>query len=538
MSVARELPALRSSLEATDSIDPDQTGALDFMSFPGLNFDLSTPVLPKWYPDSEVSSEDQSILQETHLPSYDLLVELVDLFFEHLYHVFPCFHQKVFIEQVQLGTTQSQSPILLFAICCVTARFHLDATVRQREREWYEQAKFSYQLTQRNPDPALPTIQAALLIIEYACTAGDFSSAWLFLGKAWRQAIALGMNRMDASSAVSMDSRPREIDVDHATNTSVKDGKGLTAVDKEERRRTMWLLFIVDRYHSWPTGWPNALPETHFKVDIPVADSSFQAMDPFTKHSVATTTPFTRKLSRLITSSNSANEPVNVFRYICIAHVLLGRVAELVHSLHDSPNTPEYVEECEELDSYLVKLRLSIPRQATSVLEAQSADRGLVVWIQVVLDTSAMLLNYRCTKNDPAADASSRFLVAVAAARHTAQVIRDASRVSIELLITPHIASSLYIAALVLVIEWRTTGDAKLKEEIDLIALVFDRMNEAFAYLGLKFKYALEHDLERSQGKKLEELRELGLRGLLADCSKWSHIKDKLVKNGIHIDIT
>jgi hypothetical protein len=437
-----------------------------------------------------------------------------------------------------LGTTQSQSPILLFAICCVTARFHPDATVRQREKEWYEQAKFSYQLTQRNPDPALPTIKAALLVIEYACTAGDFSSAWLFLGKAWRQAIALGMNRMDASSAVSMDNKPREMDVDHGNDTSVKDGKGLTAVAREERRRTMWLLFIVDRYHSWPTGWPNALPETHFKVNMPVADSLFQAMDPLTKHSAATTAPFTRELSCLITSSNSANDPVNVFCYICIAHVLLGRVAEIVHSLHGSPNTPEYVKECEDLDSYLVKLRLSIPRQATSVLEAQSADRGLVVWLQVVLDTSAILLNYHCAKNVYAADASSCFLVAVAAARHTAQIVRDASRVSIELLITPHIASSLYIAALVLVIEWRTTEDAKLKEEIDLIALVFDRMNEAFAYLGLKFKYALEHDLEKSQGKKLEELRELGLRGLLADCSKWSHIKDKLVKNGIHIDIT
>lgn len=538
VSETRGIPALWSNPEATDSIDPNQTGGLDFMSFPGLNFDLSAPVLPKWYPDSEVSSEDQSLLQETHLPSHDLLVDLVELFFEHLYYVFPCFHQKLFTEQVQSGTIQSQSPLLLFAICCFTARFHPDTTVRQREKEWYEQAKFSYQLTQRNPYPALPTIQAALLVIEYACTAGDFSSAWLLLGKAWRQAIALGMNRMDAISAVSTDNTSRDMDVDNHTNVPAKDGKGLSALEKEEQRRTMWLLFIVDRYHSWPTGWPNALPETHFKVDMPVVDSVFQAMDPLTDHHMSANTPFTRKLSRLITSSNSANDPINVFCYICIAHVILGRVAELVHSLHESPNTPEYVEECEELDSHLVKLRLSIPRQASSVLEAQAPDRGFVVWLQVVLDTSAVLLNYRCAKNVPAADASSRYLVAVAAARHTAQIVRGTSRVSIELLITPHIASSLYIAALVLVIQWRTTGDAKLKEEIDLIALVFDRMNEAFAYLGLKFKYALEHDLEKSRGKKLEELRELGLRGLLADCSKWSHIKDRLVKNGINIDIT
>jgi len=538
MSEARGVPVLWSRPDATDIIDPNQTGALDFMSFPGLNFDSSTPVLPKWHPDSGVSSEDQSLLQETHLPSHDLLVELVELFFEHLYHVFPCFHQKAFTEQVKMGRIQDRSPLLLFAMCCVTARFHADATVRQREKEWYEHAKFSYQLTQRNPYPALPTIQAALLIVEYAHTAGDFSSAWLLIGKAWRQAIALGMNRMDASSAVSGYKKIDDMDVDDHTDAPVKDGKGLSALDKEEQRRTMWLLFIVDRYHSWPTSWPNALPETHFKVDMPVADSAFQAMKPLAKHGVATTTPFTRNLSRLITSPNLANEPVKVFCYICIAHVILGRVAELVHSLHESPNTPEYVEDCEELDSYLVKLRLSIPCQASSVLEAQASDKGFVVWLQVVLNTSAMLLNYRRAKSVSAPDASSRCLVAVAAARHTAQIVRDASRVSIELLITPHIASSLYIAALLLVIEWRTTGNAKLKEEIDLIALVFDRMNEAFTYLGLKFKYALEHDLEKSRGKMLEELRELGLRGLLADCSKWSHIKDRLVRNGIHIEIT
>jgi hypothetical protein len=343
---------------------------------------------------------------------------------------------------------------------------------------------------------------------------------------------------LDTNIAASTDTKLQTSENDDQSITGAHEKDSVIAAGKEEQRRTMWLLFIVDRNHSWPVGWPNAVPETHFKLDMPIADTVFQSMGATADEAMCENTPFTRNLGRLITSSHSARKPINVFHYICVAHVLLGRVAELVHSLHGAPDTPEYAEDCEELDSHIVKFRLSIPRQATSILEAQPADRGQVVWLQVILNTCIMLLNHRCTKNSPIADASSPFMVAVAAARNTAHIVKDASRISIESLISPHIASSLYVAVLLLVIQWRTTGDPKLKEEIDLFALVFERMNEAFVFLGLKFSYALEHDLERSQGNNLEELRDRGLRGLLADCSKWTHIKDKIEQRGISIEIT
>jgi hypothetical protein len=38
------------------------------------------------------------------------------------------------------------------------------------------------------------------------------------------------------------------------------------------------MLFNMDRNHAWPTGWPNAIDERQFKVDIPVPDEVFQAM--------------------------------------------------------------------------------------------------------------------------------------------------------------------------------------------------------------------------------------------------------------------
>jgi hypothetical protein len=315
------------------------------------------------------------------------------------------------------------------------------------------------------------------------------------------------------------------------------DCTGKTVIEKEERRRTLWLLFMADRGHAWPTGWPNALPETHFKVDIPIADSLFQALDPEKQNKPFKNTPFTGNLERLITTLPLEEDPVNIFHYICVTHVLLGRISELIHSLHEAPDTPEYAEKCEELDIHIVKLRLSLPRQATAILEASATNRGHVVWLQVMLNTAAMLLNFRCVTEVPIANASSQFLLAVAGARNTAQVLRDTSRISIDVLMSSHIASSLYVAACVLVIQWRISGDATLKNDVDVLKLIFDRMNETFVYLGMKFKFALEHDLKRSR-EELEEKRDRGIQGLLIDCSKWKHVKEAVLRSGISIDIT
>jgi hypothetical protein len=526
-----------------------QPGTLGFMQFPGMNFDLSNSGPAALadsvvvYPMSEsatVQSDEMlnfPMLESLQLPSRVILVQLVGLFFEHLYHMFPCFHKESFLAQVENGTMEREASLLLYSVCCVTARYHSEDSIKKRAKDWYEQARFLYELTGRCPNPALRTLQAVLLLVFHAQTVGDFSASWLFLGKAWRQAVVLGMNRMDASHAVAMGLTRLDANADIETAYGLQKSEGMTVVEREEYRRALWLLFMMDRMHAWPTGWPNAIPEIQFKVDIPVADALFQGMDPEQDKTVNDNTPFTRNLAQLVASLSPADEPLNVFHYIAIAHVLLGRVSELIHSLHNTPDTPEFAEDCAELDDLIVKFRLSLPRQANSVLEAPSADHGHVVWLHVISNTMAILLHFRSATNVPLSHTSSQFTLAVVAARNIVQIIKDASRISIDLLLSAHIGSSLYVAACVLVIQWRLTGDEYLKEEINLFGLVFDRMNEVFTFLGMKFKFALDHDLKRSQ-EDLMSLRQRGFRGLLADCSKWDHVRQEVERRGIDVDIT
>lgn len=181
-------------------------GAKGLSTFPGsqasgLNLDFTSAETDFEYPTPQSIAQSDSTFNEQdpiasfQLPPHDLLVEMVNLFFDNLYQLFPCFHRKQFMRQLEEGSIQKESTLILFSMCCLAARVHPNNVVKRREQEWYEQAKFSYHLTQRDPYPALRTIQSALLLIAHGCVSGDFSTSWLFLGKVWRQAVALGISQ-------------------------------------------------------------------------------------------------------------------------------------------------------------------------------------------------------------------------------------------------------------------------------------------------------------------------------------------------------
>lgn len=254
-----------------------------------MNFDFSTDTsstifqLPNEYPSPDSGPDaslnthgtdiDAVLNPEGILPSDQALLELVNLFFEHHYTVFPCFHKATFLDQVHRRALQTEAPSLLYAICSIASRQHHDLSIQSRRTEWYELAKFEYDMTPRDPQSGLRALQTAMLVCYHGCTRGDFSSGWLTIGKAWRQCCALGLNRIDS---------------DHEMFYGLSHPVPQTTVEREEYRRTLWVLFMLDRNHSWPTGWPNAIDERQFMVNIPVAEELFQAMtsevSPHTSH--------------------------------------------------------------------------------------------------------------------------------------------------------------------------------------------------------------------------------------------------------------
>ncbi len=70
------------------------------------------------------------------------------------------------------------------------------------------------------------------------------------VGRAARLALMMGLNRVDGDA----------VDVKQA----LPPPRDLTEI--EERRRTFWMAYCVDRYASIGTGWPMAIDERDVRL--------------------------------------------------------------------------------------------------------------------------------------------------------------------------------------------------------------------------------------------------------------------------------
>lgn len=87
--------------------------------------------------------------------------------------------------------------------------------------------------------------QCWILIASYEFKMMYFPRAWMSVGRASRLALMLSLNRLDGSG----------LDV----KKCIAPPRDWT--EGEERRRTFWMAYCIDRYASIGTGWPLTIDE-------------------------------------------------------------------------------------------------------------------------------------------------------------------------------------------------------------------------------------------------------------------------------------
>jgi hypothetical protein len=85
--------------------------------------------------------------------------------------------------------------------------------------------------------------------------------AWLNCGKAARMSVYLNLMVLDEPHLFCKRTLPE-----------VRDW-----IEQEERRRTFWAAFILDRFASLGTGWASALNEVDITTFLPGPDDEYQA---------------------------------------------------------------------------------------------------------------------------------------------------------------------------------------------------------------------------------------------------------------------
>ncbi|KAK5996115.1 Squalestatin S1 biosynthesis transcriptional activator L3-like protein [Cladobotryum mycophilum] len=388
------------------------------------------------------------------LPSENMQLEMIDLFFEKFYQYMPVIHKPTLLSNIKSNGVEGVSPALLLAIMAVSAGAHPDDQIRQSQLSWFEEARARVIKDMPSPDNALQTLQAAVLTIYQAMIVTDYSGTLLMLGEAWRKAVAIGCVR-DAKKK-------------HRTMPAL--GSCLTGnwIVMEESKRVAWMLFILDRGMCFPIGLAHAIDDRQLKIDLPMAEESFQSMEePLEGVGIR----YVQDLDGFVTAiqEQSRRGRTSLFQYLILAYSLLGQISAAIDYADcddddDDDDDEQRKSVLKTLGSRLVRIRLMLPRSATELCAAQRHDFSYVFWLNAVMSTCTILLHHRPVPEHITSERTSEMEVhwpyCVAAARGIVAAIRDASRASVDYVNNAHLASLLFTASRILIIEYYSTSSS------------------------------------------------------------------------------
>ncbi|EPS33564.1 hypothetical protein PDE_08526 [Penicillium oxalicum 114-2] len=423
---------------------------------------------------------------EEPLPSQDVIDDLDNIFFEKIYPMMPIIHKPRYYASLNLAPHMRPPICLRYMMWCQAASvtdkyFSLHHHFYQRARKYAELDEmkgFGESII------SLAHCQMWILAGSYEFRMIYFPRAWLSVGKATRLALMLGLNRLDGTG----------LDV----KQSMVPPKDWT--EREERRRTFWMAFCVDRYSSVGTGWPMVIDENDIMTNLPASDEAFNK-------SLPQKTP---RLDDII-----AGEGVSTmapFACVCVLASLMGRNLVHIHRTQPQDNdhdlNGEFWKRHRSIDNILLHISLSLPEHLRI---PNGIDDVNVIFANMSIHTSTICLHqaaiFKAEKNKMAnqiiTESKRRCLVA---ANQVSSIMKMVCHMNMVLL-NPLMSFSLYIAARVFVQYLKSRPeDSAVYSSLQFVVSALNAMKSKNP-LTESFLVQLDVDLEGTGIRALESMK-------------------------------
>ncbi|ORY07861.1 hypothetical protein K493DRAFT_273228, partial [Basidiobolus meristosporus CBS 931.73] len=257
----------------------------------------------------------------TALPSPNLFAYLVDVYFSKINPVFPLLHKEEFMER--LNRNEQEMPYFL-----VNAMFSLSAALISSENILNKEnldaegffKKARTLLDQAYDVSSIENVQGLVLMSIYFHISQGGMTSWMYSGIAIRMAEDLGLHR--------------DPDI-----WNIK----LTTAEKETRKRTWWVCYLIDRFSSVCVGRPVSIDDQQFDTPLP----SLTDDDLLTPNGVSPRTGLS----------------LRPFHEVIKLHELIGRILSTMYIVR-TPKTRNYQKSCTsliDLDSELNVWLNSLP---------------------------------------------------------------------------------------------------------------------------------------------------------------------------------
>ncbi|KAF1915234.1 fungal-specific transcription factor domain-containing protein [Ampelomyces quisqualis] len=216
--------------------------------------------------DADFSWEMISLGLEEPLPPQDVMDELYQIYFAKLHMLLPVVHRPRFFAALNLAP-HMRPPVCLRYIMWTMAASATEKYEGLQEHFYQRARKYAQMDEMKGHGESTITLahcQAWILICTYEFKQMYFPRAWMSAGRAVRLAQMMQLHRIDG---VGLD-----------VKQCLPPPKDWT--EREERRRTFWMAFCVDRYASIGTGWPMTIDERDITTNLPASEEAFERSKP------------------------------------------------------------------------------------------------------------------------------------------------------------------------------------------------------------------------------------------------------------------
>lgn len=209
------------------------------------------------------------------LPPYDLVYNLVDLYFKHINPWSPILDRKTTFEML-FGSTALEEPerVLLHAIVATTLRFCQDVRLNlERRKRYHDISKQRVQLYGLE-NSNIRALQALVILALDVTGTSNGPSGWKLLALLSSSVIQLGLAVEKTSHLAS----PKYPSI--ATLRAFVLPEPKSWIEDEERRRLFWMVFVLDRYATIATAFEFTLDEKEIDRQLPCRDDIFAQNQP------------------------------------------------------------------------------------------------------------------------------------------------------------------------------------------------------------------------------------------------------------------
>ncbi|KAF2632338.1 hypothetical protein BU25DRAFT_406891 [Macroventuria anomochaeta] len=367
---------------------------------------------------------------EEPLPPQDVMEELYQIYFAKIHPSIPLIHRPRFMAALNLA------PHMRPPVCLRYSMWTLAASVTDKydglQEHFYHRARKYAQLDEmRGHGESTITLahcQAWTLMCTYEFKNMYFPRAWLSSGRAVRLAQMMQLHRLDGAG----------LDVKQCLSPP-KDW-----TEREERRRTFWMCFAIDRYASIGTGWPMIIDERDIMTNLPASEDAFERSKAMA----------TGSLEQALNPLGAAK--LESFGGIVLTAAMFGRNLLHLHRPTADDNDGDlnggFWTRHRQLEQILLQTSLHLP----DYLRMPSGrDDPNVVFTNMCIQTSAICLHqaaiFKADKYQlPASVGNESKIRCVTAAAEIASIMRTISHMDLGAM-NPFISFCVYVAARVFV---------------------------------------------------------------------------------------